>query len=338
MRTPLAALIAALAALLLLAAPATAKRAATNSEVVGMGDYRGVEQEACVEGFVSELDPAWGALAAVTDPGCDGTAFILFHRGGDGTWNRVGRGSTRDACIDTLADVPEEIARELSGCGRSTLRRAATAEERASAAAALWGGVPAECLTLRISLKDERFGFATLSDSDTCGEGAAIVSRAGGGWTIVSDLMEGRTLCRTPGVPEAAMRSLYANCIVPRPVAMVCGAGTRAVRRVRPSSCITTGGGYAQSRWLIKVRWSAWGGERAVGRGFSRHFRARADDRHLPVRIEAFVRSQKICSFGQPFYTRVKIVYRASRITIGGTAFRIPAGATTVKLGRPDTC
>lgn len=338
MRSILSVLAVALAALLLSAAPAAAAREATTGEIVGMGDKPGVIEHVCADGWVSEIDPAWGALVANTYDGCDERIKVVFHRGADGRWTRVGSGSAGDACVDSLTEVPEEVARELTGCTRSTLRRAATDEERAAAAAALWGGVAAECLTLRIALKDERFGVATLPDSDACGDGAVIVSRADGGWKVVSDLMEGRTLCRTPGVPEAVMRDLHRACIVPRPAAMVCGAGTRSIRRVRPSSCMTTGGGYAQSRWLIEIRWSAWGGERAVGRGFSRHFRARANDRHLPVRIEAFGRSQNVCGYGRPFYTRVKIIYRASRMTVGGTAFRIPAGSTTVRLGRPDSC
>jgi len=288
---------------------------------------------------VSTIDESWAAAVAGEGTSCDRGRKLLFRRAPDGSWSGAGIAPVRGVCVDAPGEIAEEVARELLDCRRSSLRRRATEAEVAALAGSLYRGrYPASCWTVRVSLRDERFASATLPDSDACGEGQLLVSRASGGWRIVADLTWKTIYCRTTGVPEAVMRSLAPSCVVPKPVAAVCERGLAAVKRVRPATCRTTVGGNAGSLWLVGIRWRSWGGEHARGRGWSRHSRAFANDRHLPVSIDFYGRSSAVCGPRQPLYTKARVRWSRSVVTIGGQSIEIPGGSSTVDIGAPDAC
>ncbi len=331
--------LAALAVLLLgfATAPAQAARPATAEERAALQAAHGGPFYCAVE--VSTVDESWAAAVLADGTSCDRATKLLYRRAADGSWGEAGGAPVGGACVDAPGEIPDAVGRDLLDCRASSLRRRATEAELAALAASLYSGrYPVSCWTMRVSLRDERFASATLPDSDDCGEGQLLVSRASGSWRLVADLTWKTIRCRTPGVPEAVMRSLAPSCVVPKPVAAVCERGLGAVKRVRPSSCRTTVGGNAGSLWLVGIRWRSWGGEHARGRGWSRSSRSRSSDRHLPVEIDFFGRSDGVCGPRQPMYTKARVRWRRSVVTIWGQAITVPAGTSTVRIGPPDDC
>lgn len=337
MRATIGILLGAVAAVLLLATPAAARRPVEPLELLGMAAEWDLSTGMdCPEGAISTVDERWGAVR----DSCRGGLMVV--RRADGTrWRKVQGSTGASACVDALTLVPEAIARDLAGCGESPKRRGGTEEERAAVSADVLRGRDPSCIALKVSRVDERFATFTLEDSDRCLSGSFVVSRESGRWQTVAQVQFDRFMCRTAGVPEQVMRSLADDCAVPRTPAIACHSAKGSVRRVKPRACDTYNEGVrnrARPPRLVGMRWSGWGGPRVTGRGYAPHSRARANDRHLPVRIELSGLSTRLCGEVQPLYTSVRIVNARSRITVGGTAFTVPAGSATVKLGRPVSC